>query len=252
MAKVSITVDDLDKINATQRIVELAAGSTYVVKDTMVTKWDSNQVSSWLVSIGFNDLVPLFQRANINGMALTRLSNSTLHEIGVRNVGTRLQFINEILKIQAISRKEWRNHLIWVDEEYRENKCFYQLPYNFPLCCLETICSPKHAQYTLTNDNLRIEREIKVVTWCPQFCTPCLGKHILTNNIDLVHVVDVDCSAKTSTCGDPGGKVMVTSLTGEVDILKIRSSECQRVAALINITKEEAFIVARMHAPMIY
>lgn len=252
MAKVATTVDDMDKMNAAHRTVELAAGNAYVIGDTIVTKWDSSQVSNWLVSIGYPDLVPLFQRANINGAALTHLSNSTLKELGIRNVGTRLQFVNEVLKIQAISRSEWRNHLLWVDEEYRANICCFMLPYSFPCCCVESWCFPKRSQYTLTNDNLRIENEEKKVAWCPQFCTPCFGKHVLTNNVDLLHIVDVDSGASTSTFGDPCGKVIATSLNGEVDVLRLRSSDCQRVAALINIVKEEAFLVSRMHAPTLY
>lgn len=241
--KMSAAYDTLDEANAGKKAVDTIAGETLTIGGNLVIHWDTTEVSNWLVSIGYQDLVPLFIQSNINGSALCRLDDRTLKEIGILNVGTRLQFINEVIKIQAIGRSEWRRVILWTENEYKPNKCCYMLPHDFPCCCLPMGCKSQPDVYTLTNSKINILHGV----W---FCC-CLNHEIFSDNIDLTLVHDIDAAASTDSCGDPVGAVIISSMDGKVNKLKVRSSEAQKLSAMMNNAKEEAVLIATMHAPAI-
>lgn len=238
--------DTLDEANAGKKAVDTIAGEALTIGGNLVINWDTTEVSNWLVSIGYQDLVPLFIQSNINGSALSRLDDRTLREIGILNVGTRLQFINEVIKIQAIARSEWRRVVIWTEEEYRPNCCCFMCPFDTPCCCLPACMKKQPDVYTLTNSKVNILHA--KWTWCGE---GCCEYGIFSDNIDLTLVHDIDAAASTSSCGDPMGGVILSSMDGKVNRLKVRSSESQKLAAMMNNAKEEAVLVATMHSPAI-
>lgn len=245
-AKISTTLSDLDEFTAAKNATRELAGEIYVMNGTLITKWQVDEVANWLVSIGYNDLVPLFHRANINGLALSRLTDQLLREIGVLNVGTRLQFMNEVLKVQAIARADWRNRVLWAEDEYRPNYCCFFLPYSFPCCCCADMWCGKKDVYTLTNSRINILREKK--KWNTP-CTGCCGFMVASDNIDLTLISDIDCGAESSMCGDPSGRVIISLMSGEQKELTLKSSDCQKVAAMFNNVREEAVVSAHLVCP---
>jgi hypothetical protein len=245
-AQIKSTLSDLNEFTAAKSATRQLAGETYVLNGTLITKWGVEEVSNWLVTIGYNDLVPIFHRSNINGLALSRLNENLLKEIGVLNVGTRLQFMNEVLKIQAISRSDWRNHIIWSEDEFRPNWCCFLLPYSFPCCCCADTWCGKRDVYTLTNSRINILHEKKKVN-TP--CTGCCGFMIMSDNIDLTLISDIDCGAETNSCGEPQGQVIISLMSGEQKNLTLRSSDCQKVTAIFNSVREEAVVSAHLVCP---
>jgi hypothetical protein len=258
MAKVETTLEDLDEIHAANSATRLMAGETFVNGRVLVTDWDTAEVSNWLVSIGYKDLVPIFQRSNINGVALGRLSERTLHEIGILNVGTRLQFMNEVVKVQAISRSAWRNAVVWKDQEYRPNWCFYMCPDMMNcskptggICCLCTSSFCCHGimwtlpqAYTLTHGRLNVLSEIYRLGKCG-----CPYWSVESNNLDLAQIIDIDCTASTAHCGDPAGIIEITSLDGKTLKLTLPSQDSQKVTHLLHNIKDEALVTVRMINP---
>lgn len=239
------TYENLNEQSASKKATDELAGETFALNGNLVTKWDTSEVSKWLVAIGYNDLVPLFHQSNINGAALTRLDDRLLKEIGVLNVGTRLQFLNEVVRIQAISRSEWRNHVVWTGEQYRPKICCFLLPWSFPFCCCEDFCCGKKDVYTLTNGRLNILKALR--PWCWEIC--CVGWGIESDNVDLTLINDVDCAASSDCCGDPAGRVFISSFDGSTHTLTVPSSECQKITAILNNTKEEAVVTMQILAP---
>ena len=245
--RMSAAYENLNEQHASKKATSELAGEIFALNGNLVTKWDASEVSKWLVTIGYNDLVPLFHQSNINGAALTRLDDRLLKEIGVLNVGTRLQFLNEVIRIQAISRAEWRNHIVWTGEEYRPPCCCFMLPWSFPCCCAEEICCGKRAQYTLTNGRLNILRTLR--PWCGILTTMCFGWGIVSDNIDLTLINDIDCAASTHCMGDPLGFVSIQSFDGTSHTLHLASSEVQKVTATLNNAKEEAVVTTQILSP---
>ena len=276
MAKVMTTLEDLDEINAANSATRLLAGSKFTAESStgamvLVTQWTVPEVANWLASIGYKDLIPIFQRANINGIALSRLNDNLLREIGVKNVGTRLQFMNEVIKIQAVTRSAWRNSVIWQDEEYRPDQCFYLLPYSFPCCCMEDLACGKPSVYTLTSNRLNIITEetrcsvywaaftkCKLAICCHPWhmcccllngCMPSHGVIVESNNTDLSLIQDLDCVASTSMMGEPAGHIQVTTIGDFGGKVTLRSSECQKIANLINNVRQDAIVTMRHTNP---
>eukprot|EP01032_Pedospumella_encystans_P012064 gene12064-13982_t len=217
-AKVSTTLSDLNEHTAGKIATKELAGESYVLNGTLITTWQVDEVANWLVSIGYNDLVPVFHRANINGLALSRLNDNLLREIGVANVET----------------------------EYRPSYCCFMIPYSFPCCCCADMWCGRSDVYTLTNSRINILHEKK--KWNTP-CTGCLGFVIKSDNIDLTLISDIDSGAETSACGDPLGTVIISLMSGEQKELKLRSSECQKVAAIFNNVREEAVVSAHLVCP---
>lgn len=248
MAKITTTLADLDEINAANSATRVMAGNSLFMDGALVTDWDITTVCNWLVHIGYKDLVPIFQRSNINGVALARLNDRLLKEIGVHNVGTRLQFMNEVIKIQAVSRSAWRNNVLWTEEEYRPNWCFYLLPYDFPCCCCtftsEYFCGRPDV-YTITHSRLNVISERFVAD---QLCC-FLASRVESNNTDLSQIIDVDCFASTANCGEPVGVVKISTLDGSTTKIKVRSSSTQTVTSLLNSVKDESLIAVHLIHP---
>mmetsp|Transcript_32089 Transcript_32089/g.54117 ORF Transcript_32089/g.54117 Transcript_32089/m.54117 type:complete len:96 (-) Transcript_32089:209-496(-) len=88
-------------------------------------------------------------------------------------------------------------------------------------------------------------RTAKVVnTPCTGFC----GFVMAANNLDLKDVRDVDATASTAMVGDPPGNVIVNLNDGQRTVLTLKSSQCQKVVAMVLNAKEEAVISAGMQA----
>lgn len=243
--------DSLNEQSAAIKANEVLAGQTFSLGGNLVTNWDINEVSNWLVAIGYKDLVPLFHQSNINGVALSRLDDRLLKEIGVLNVGTRLQFLNEVVKVQAIARSQWRNHLVWSDVEYRPNCCYYMCPWSFPCCCLETMCYGPPSTYSLTNGRINVLRAKSSAPGVCVLCTACFGYGIASDNTDLTLIHDIDCVGSTSYWGEPPGFVIISTMDGKQSSLKLRSSEVQKVTSIMNNIREEAIVSHQTLTPSI-
>ena len=209
----------------------------------LVMKWNVDEVCDWIISIGFPQLTPLFRKHAISGAVLPKLNEASLKEMGVDVIGHRILLLNEIVKIQAVARSEWRNQVLWASAQYRPGPCGDTLPYGFPCCFASFVGSP--SMYTLTNSKLNIQHSTKRIdTPCTGFC----GYLVQSNNTDLSVIVDVDAVASTTAMGVPLGFVNITTVDGKYFQLHLKSSECQKATALITNGKEEAVIVAGMQA----
>jgi hypothetical protein len=241
--------DKLNERSAALQANAVLAGQTLSVQGNLVTNWDIAEVANWLVAIGYKDLVPLFHQSNINGVALSRLDDRLLREMGVVNVGTRLQFLNEVVKVQAIARSQWRNHVVWNDVEYRPKCCFYMCTWSFPCCCMETFCFGPPSQYTLTNGRINVLRAKSSAPCVLLNC--CFGYGIQSDNTDLTLIHDVDCVGETSFFGDPAGFVIISTMDGKQSQLKLRSTDVQKVTSIINNIREEAIVSHQTLTPSI-
>lgn len=244
--------DALNEQAAAAKANEVLAGPTLTVGGNLVTNWDITEVSNWLVTIGYKDLVPLFHQSNINGVALARLDDRLLKDMGVLNVGTRLQFLNEVQKVQAVARSQWRNNVVWRGEEYRPPSCFGLCPWSFPVCCMEHACCGAPAAYTLTNGRINV---LHAKTNAPQYCLLCFccfGFGIGSDNTDLTLIHDIDCVGATADCCvEPQGTIIISTMDGKQKKILLRSSEVQKVTSIMNNIREEAIVSYQTITPSI-
>lgn len=236
MSKVAVLNEERGVALATAQVAQI--GGFHNPTGKLVTKWDIHEVCSWLRSAGFDDVVHCFEKHQISGPVLPKLTDAILKEIGVEIVGRRVLLMNEICKVQALARSEWRNSALWSATQYREGPCNNVLPYGWPFACES--CTGLPDNYTLTNSKLNITRNEKN---CNTPCTGFCGFTIHSDNIDLSDITDVDVQAMTSAWGDKAGFLMVSSRTG-YNRLVLKSSECQKAAMLITNAKEEAAALA--------
>lgn len=203
----------------------------------LVLNWVNEDVVAWLNDIGFADMTQIFKQHAVVGAVLSRFNDKTLKEMGIANVGRRLLLLKEIMKVQALSRAQWRNTVLWASEQYRPGPCNNILPFNFPLCCASFTGIPD--MYRVTNSKINITSMRKNInTPCTAFC----GYHMHSNNTDLTILKDIDAMGSTGICGEPLGAVIFTDNYFRGDMLYLRSSECQKVTAIITNAKEEAVI----------
>lgn len=221
------------------------AGGGFQSNGKLITRWSVSEVCGWLAQAGYADLVPIFQKHQISGPVLPKLNDAVLKEMGIDIVGKRLLLMNEVIKIQAVARNEWRNQVIWSSAQYREGPCNNLLPYGFP--CATESCIGRPDMYTLTNSKLNI-LESKRNCDCPGFLW--CGVTISSNNIDLSDIVDVDVAASTAAYGDPLGSVMIRDAKGGYYVLALQSSVCQTANAIITNAREEATATAASIAMM--
>jgi len=203
----------------------------------LVFNWMNEDVVAWLNEIGFSDMSGIFKHHAVVGAVLSRFNDKTLKEMGIANVGRRLLLLKEIIKVQALSRTQWRNTVLWASEQYRPGPCNNMLPFNFPLCCESFTGIPD--MYRVTNSKINITSMRKNInTPCTAFC----GYHMHSSNTDLTILKDIDAMGSTGICGEPLGAVIFTDDFFRRDMLFLRSSECQKVTAIITNAKEEAVI----------
>lgn len=66
---------------------------------------------------------------------------------------------------------------------------------------------------------------------------------MITSNLDLADVQEIDTAASTSALGDPEGAVVLEANDLRKTYLILKSSECQKLTALLMNAKEEAQIM---------
>jgi hypothetical protein len=241
MSKVGVLNEHVGTAAAAAHVA--AAAGFHNPSGKMITKWEVSEVCAWLNSAGFGDMSPIFQKHQISGPVLPKLNDAVLREMGVEIVGRRVLLMNEICKVQAMARAEWRNHVVWANPQYREGPCNGTLPFGFPFSCDSCVGLPN--MYTLTNSKLNITRaEKNLNTPCTGFC----GFTIHSDNIDLSDVTDVDVRAATAAFGDPTGVLVVSTRQGNCYLLQLRSSECQKTSMLLTNAKEEAAALSSAQA----
>ena len=255
MAKVATMEDDFDVVKAEEVHTKSAdqpppqQRQGPAANGAQIMNWDNRDVSTWLASIGYKDLIPIFQHSNVNGMVLSKLGDRLLKEMGVNNVGTRVQLMVEVLKIQAAGRAQWRNEALWSDVEYRPGPCNDTLPLGFPTCCCcADLCYGKAHLYTLTNSRLHVVSSHRIVYPLLPCSVCCCLFHTNVKNLDMSMVQEIDAEFSNSCCGDPQGRVRLTANDGSKVKLNLRSSECQTVSKIMNDAKEEAGIMANFLA----
>jgi hypothetical protein len=241
MSKVGVLNEHVGTAAAAAHVA--AAAGFHNPSGKMITKWEVSEVCAWLNSAGFGEMAPIFQKHQISGPVLPKLNDAVLREMGVDIVGRRVLLMNEVCKVQALARSEWRNHVVWANPQYREGPCNGTLPYGFPFTCDSCVGLPN--MYTLTNSKLNITRaEKNLNTPCTGFC----GFTIFSDNIDLSDVTDVDVRAATAAFGDPTGVLVVSTRQGNCYQLQLRSSECQKTSMLLTNAKEEAVAMSSAQA----
>jgi hypothetical protein len=201
----------------------------------MVNQWTAEEVANWLNSCGFQDCVQVFQAHSITGAVVPRLNPDLLREMGIQSVGRRIELQSQIVSVQAKARAQWRNEVLWAEEMYRAGPCNGVVPFGFPCCCE---CMTGQADvYKVTNSKINIQKHKKAVPGMG-----CCGFSIVSENSDLSDVKDVDVAAMTTLIGDPPGVVNININSGKIVQLTLKSSQCQKVNAIITNAKEEALI----------
>ena len=209
----------------------------------LVMNWLNEDVIAWLNDIGFSEMAEIFKQHEVVGAVLSRFTDKTLKEMGIANVGRRLLLLKEIVKVQALSRAQWRSTVLWASEQYRPGPCNNTLPFNFPLCCSSFAGMPD--MYRVTNSKINITSMKKNVnTPCTAWC----GYQMQSSNTDLTILKDIDAMGSTGIIGEPLGIVFYSDNYSRRDVLYLRSSECQKVTAIVTNAKEEAVVQAGMQS----
>lgn len=202
-----------------------------------IKEWGNDLVVQWVVNIGFQDCSEVFQAHLVTGRGLPRLTPPLLAEMGIASVGRRILLMSEITKLQAVDRAHWRNELLWQGVQYRSGPCNGVLPYNFPLCCEMFVGKPD--VYKFTNSRFTMTRWTKNVNYP---CCGCCGHTMESISQTLADIKDIDLGASTALVGDPPGQLMMSTVDGGMFELTLKSSECQKVCAMVTNAKEEAAI----------
>lgn len=210
----------------------------FTIGGKLVTQWNVEDVTLWLTTIGLPEVVQNFREHSVTGSVLHRINDDYLQEMGIYIIGYRLKLMNEVFKVQSISRTEWRNTIIWTQDQYRAGPCNNTLPYGFPFPCESCVGIPD--KYKSTNSKINI---LTMVKNCNTPCTACCGFTMVSINIDLSNIKDIDTAGSTGILGDPEGKVVIIENDNKtIHQLTLRSSECQKVTAILTNAKEEAII----------
>ncbi len=229
-AKATVLSDDHGIATATHVL-----GAGFNNGGKLVTKWSVEEVTAWLCDLGFTSAATAFRQHGIDGSMLSKLTENLLKEIGMTVIGQRLLLLNEIVKIQAISRTQWRNTVIWTGEQYRPGRCNNLLPYNFPCHCEP--CIPRPDIYKLTNSKVNV---LTVQKKCETPCTAWCGFNMFSNNIELTSLKKVDGEGETAVVGDPLSFLKLVENNGTTTYLALPVSQVQSTISLINNAKEEA------------
>jgi hypothetical protein len=204
----------------------------------LVVRWTIQDVLDWLNSVGFGTFSDTFRKHEIDGSVLTKLSDAALKDMGMEIVGKRASLLKKIYSVQEIARAEWRNEVLWSDREYRPSCCNGMLPYGFPFSCVCCVGNP--TTYTLTNWDIKLHQTVAADESC---C--CCGPAVLRiNNIELLEVANVNACVVVGSNGDLPGKLFIHTRRGLYYTLIVKSSECEKTAALVNNAKVEAAAVA--------
>lgn len=229
-AKATVLTDDHGIATATHVL-----GAGFSNGGKMVTKWSVEEVTAWLCDLGFTSAATAFRQHNIDGPLLSKLTENLLKEMGMTIIGQRLLLLNEIVKIQAISRTQWRNTVIWTGEQFRPGPCNNLLPYNFPCHCEPCITRPDI--YKLTNSKVNV---LTVQKKCETPCTAWCGFNMYSNNIDLTSLKKVDGQGQTVCCGEAPGLLMLVADNGVTTYWAMPTTQVQSTISLINNAKDEA------------
>jgi hypothetical protein len=201
----------------------------------MINQWTTDEVVNWLNSCGFQDCVQVFQQHVISGPVLPRMTPDLLREMGVQSVGRRIQLQAHIVTIQAKARAQWRNEVLWAESQYRPGACNNMVPFGFPFCC--ECCTGVADIYKVTNSKVNILQSQQLVPLCG-----CCGWKVVSQNTSLTDIKDLSVNAQSSMAGDPLGYVVLNLDQGFPVTLELKSSQCQKVKAIIENAKEEAHV----------
>ncbi|KAI9297309.1 hypothetical protein K502DRAFT_347254 [Neoconidiobolus thromboides FSU 785] len=70
------------------------------MEDNVLT-WTSEQVASWLGTIGFNSYIQKFQDEGITGEVLVYLDHETLLDLNLKSLGKRIQLLKAIYELKV-------------------------------------------------------------------------------------------------------------------------------------------------------
>lgn len=194
--------------------------------------WNKEDVAEWLKSIGFDDAAELFVLHEISGATLPLLTDQLLIEMGMNVIGRRVKLLSYIANAEIVSRQQHRSTLLWEGEQYRPgcfNGCF---PFRFPFCCVP--CAGIPDQYKVMHSKVHIKKVKKRCGYS------CCGEEVLVNNIDVSTLRDIDTQRSTACIGDPRGFVFLVDENENMTALELRSSDCDKVAGVIQSAMEEA------------
>lgn len=233
-------VYDVAETDAVQNAADQAGFSTKP-GSKVVVDWSVDEVVHWLVKLGFEDVAEVFGAHAVKGSVLPKLSVAYLKEMGLQSIGRRIQLYQQIKKVQAVSRAEWRRGMVWTDNEYRESCCMCTCPCP-SFCCL------RPSLYKVTN------AKVAIVGQKTKQCRtiPCLCAANYSMVYDLSDLTDVEVNARSEgacscfkrcfCCGEPSGNIVLKFNTGKRADLKVRSSTAQRTASMIINAREEAIL----------
>lgn len=212
-----------------------------------LSTWDVEEVSNWMVDSGFEDIAQVFVAHGINGATLPAINDLYLKEMGIQSLGRRTNVYAAILKMKAIERAEWRQEMVWEDEEYRNccpGCCIVRLPPCFPCFCHSVNGYPD--QYRMTNAKLTKikKKQNRCVCLCLDgiFC----GHNMSSETVDISDIKDVTVlhSDSNSPCSRSAVAEVVVGVgyEGHQLTMTVDPRQAQRVSTILMNAKEEAVV----------
>jgi hypothetical protein len=205
--------------------------------------WNAEQLADYFESKGLGDYREVLYYHKITGKIAPNLTDQDLKDIGVKIVGDRCRFRNQIKSLKRKARHVQRNKLYWAGKE----RIFFGCAEWAVGTCLG-LFPEDPSTYKLTSSHLKI-RTVDPVRIGP-FRLCCCAKYS-TNNIDLSQVDDVDMEGipapfiQQCLCCAEGKEILeVSTAEGDIDIV-LKAGLGDEVSSLIMNQVEECQMMDR-------
>eukprot|EP00193_Tetraselmis_chui_P020477 CAMPEP_0177777058 /NCGR_PEP_ID=MMETSP0491_2-20121128/15071_1 /TAXON_ID=63592 /ORGANISM="Tetraselmis chuii, Strain PLY429" /LENGTH=242 /DNA_ID=CAMNT_0019295945 /DNA_START=361 /DNA_END=1089 /DNA_ORIENTATION=- len=196
-----------------------------------------SEVATWLEEQGLGHLAPSFKHHKIRGKYLVTLTRDDLKDMGIELVGDQKAIMDELSQLKRAVVRVLRDQILWTGREQLFDNCCQKA---MGTCC--GLCPIPPAQYTLTNQALKITN-VEIFRCCNGWCRcACCGVDQSVNNIDLNYIKDVDFLRNSGCCLDQG------IIRVEADLgtdskhteMKIDGADAAEVVTLIKNAVEDA------------
>lgn len=146
--------------------------------------WDPIELGNYFATQGLGAYSEILIVHKISGKIAPLLTDTDLKDMGIKIVGDRCRFRQQIESLRRKSRAVKRTKIMWEGQEKLFFSCCDSC---IGTCC--GLCPEDPSSYKVTQSHLKV----RLVT--PQRCGPITCVYCTTystNNIDLSHVDDVD------------------------------------------------------------
>ena len=193
--------------------------------------WTTDQVCTWLHSIGLDVFEKHFREHEITGDILPMLTLNELKDMSVQLVGPRTQLLRKIAKVKRAYVNYQRNRPLWSGLEERYNNPCECIGDYFMSCCLP---DPPD-KYSLTSSHVKLTHKVYPMGKLLK----CCSKGTKMNSIDLSLVVDVDFASNQTCCGGRDTVIVQHEKDSDSATLFVTLGEGPNVSRMIRDAVEE-------------